>query len=259
MPPPTGVVSGPLMPTSCLRNVSCASSRVAGEKRQQLVSPRCAAPTSVPPPAPPAEAPTPLMDTAPGLHPSNDDTDDSSGASRRAWSAAAAARAATAATCRAGCPGCRRTSVSAGSHWPVWLNAFSPASTSSHSIFFLPPYALSTCRRKHSLQKVVSECARMSPRRHREGLASTGRSGRTAESRTCLEARQMSGPVPSPCSAGACTTNTIRCATAPGATCVRVAHLDEGNDRVVRNLQHAAAADGDVGRGARSARGNRRG
>ena len=55
------------------------------------------------------------------------------------------------------------SSVSSGSQLPVWLKAFSPASTSLHWILRLPPYAFAT-----------------------------------AASNTRTEARQMSGPVPSP-------------------------------------------------------------
>ena len=36
------------------------------------------------------------------------------------------------------------SNVSCGNHSPVWLNAFSPAKTSNHSIFFSPLYAFST-------------------------------------------------------------------------------------------------------------------
>ena len=55
------------------------------------------------------------------------------------------------------------SSVASGSHSPVWSNAFWPARTSFQAIFFLPPYAFST-----------------------------------AASMTNCDARQMSGPVPSP-------------------------------------------------------------
>src|SRR5688572_3253660 len=57
----------------------------------------------------------------------------------------------------------KSTIVSSGSQLFVCLNAFSPASTSCHAIFFLPPYAFST-----------------------------------AASKTRTLARQMSRPVPSP-------------------------------------------------------------
>src|SRR6185503_16900760 len=55
------------------------------------------------------------------------------------------------------------STVSSGSQLPVWLNAFSPASTSIQWILRLPPYAFAT-----------------------------------AASSTRTDARQMSGPVPSP-------------------------------------------------------------